>query len=466
MSGPKVVRIVTREEIEAICRRHIAVVTSAVHDAIGRAGRCGKLDDAVRQSLMSRVSSLEALFAQGRWMTIQKQGPETVLFLKGEGDRLEKAATEEAARARTRRRRTMDAARSVAAALAAAGVPVGADLERAAKGRSASLDDADRAISAALAVVPAVGRAKVDTAGQAALAARLGEGETVRSVGDLLAGQQPEVSADNQRLDALLAELQVLGDAATGLAERADVIAGEGDMARRRLLTDSLIMDTAMQVAGVRRRRAIDAGLRQAAASLDGIDTAEANALRGTLDAAVGHADEAAATGLGDDATRVVETHTRNLAAAARRRAVLSGLSSLGYEIREIMGSAWERDGRLVVRKPGTTDYGVELGAPADATRFQVRLVGSTTPGTPRDARRDTDQEVIWCGEFERLRGRAGRQGRRGRPRDGRGKRVGFRSVPFRCPRRFRMPVSRRRRPLSAGAPCSRQRACRRGPPP
>ena len=47
MSGPKVVRIVTREEIEAICRRHIMAVTAAVREAAGRAKRCDKLDDAL-----------------------------------------------------------------------------------------------------------------------------------------------------------------------------------------------------------------------------------------------------------------------------------------------------------------------------------------------------------------------------------------------------------------------------------
>ena len=404
MSGPKVVRIVTREEAEAICRRHIAVVTAAVHEAIERARRCDRLDDAMQRSLMSRISSLEALLAQADWMALYKQASAMVPFLKEESDRLEKAATEEAARARTRRRRSMDAARSVAAALEAAGVPAAPGLERAAKGRSPSPADADRAISDALAAIPVPRQARVDMAGQAAFAARLGVGEASRSISDLVATQQPTVSASEQRLDVLLAELHVLGNAASGLAERADAIADETDAVRRRLLTDSLIMDAAAQVTALRRREAIDAGLREVAASLEGIDTAEASALRGRLDAAVGHAGEAAATALGTDVANAVEAGVRVLAAAARRRAILGGLSTLGYEIRETMGAAWERDGRLVVRKPGGNDYGVELGAPADAARFQVRLVGSTTPEMPRDTQRDTDQEVIWCGEFERLR--------------------------------------------------------------
>src|SRR4051794_3044988 len=67
------------------------------------------------------------------------------------------------------------------------------------------------------------------------------------------------------------------------------------------------------------------------------------------------------------------------------------------------METAWARDGRIILRKPGAEDYGVELGAPSDASRMQVRLVGSSHPAAPRTATRDRDQEVIWCGEFKRL---------------------------------------------------------------
>ena len=59
--------------------------------------------------------------------------------------------------------------------------------------------------------------------------------------------------------------------------------------------------------------------------------------------------------------------------ADARRRAVLGGLAKLGYEVRESMSTAWAQEGRLVVRKPNTTDYGVELGGPSDVSRLQVR---------------------------------------------------------------------------------------------
>lgn len=75
------------------------------------------------------------------------------------------------------------------------------------------------------------------------------------------------------------------------------------------------------------------------------------------------------------------------------------------------MEQSWLRDGRVVVRKPGATDYGVEVGAPADASRLQVRLVGSDKPSQPRTAARDTEHEATWCGEFSKLRNLIGAEG-------------------------------------------------------
>jgi len=43
------------------------------------------------------------------------------------------------------------------------------------------------------------------------------------------------------------------------------------------------------------------------------------------------------------------------------------------------------------------------MGAPADAARLQIRMVGSDRPSTPRSTQRDRDQETIWCSEFGRL---------------------------------------------------------------
>lgn len=53
MSGPKVVRIVTREEIEVICRGHIATVAAAAAECRKRANRCDRFDPTLERDLVT-----------------------------------------------------------------------------------------------------------------------------------------------------------------------------------------------------------------------------------------------------------------------------------------------------------------------------------------------------------------------------------------------------------------------------
>jgi hypothetical protein len=103
------------------------------------------------------------------------------------------------------------------------------------------------------------------------------------------------------------------------------------------------------------------------------------------------------------DAGVALRDATTQLAAVARRKAILVGLSALGYEVRQGMETSWARDGRIVLKKPDANDYGVELGAPGDASRMQVRIVGSNQPTVSRSPSRDREQETVWCNEFQQL---------------------------------------------------------------
>jgi hypothetical protein len=403
MSGPKVVRIVTREEIEAICRRHISAVAFAAELLRRRARRCGLLDETLEKAISSRLSGFESKFASERWMDIQKGAPEAAAFMLAEADRLETSATAIAVRVRERGRRAADAARSLVSALETAGVPIPAGLRAAGLGKAGSPEEAEKSVAAALRLVPATQLDAGATAARNELAARLGSGEQTKTIADLIAGRATEPTATERRLDALIAELGILGEAA-GFSRRADEIMLESDASHRALLSDSLVMDAAAHVVAVRRREASSIRLMQAEHSLNDVPGPEAEALRGRLSIAAREGIAEGERALVSAAADMVDEHVGRAAAAARRRVVLAGLASLGYEIRETMSAAWERNGRLVVRKPGTTDYGVELGAPADVARLQVRLVGSDRPLSPRDARSDADQETIWCSEFNRFR--------------------------------------------------------------
>ena len=66
----------------------------------------------------------------------------------------------------------------------------------------------------------------------------------------------------------------------------------------------------------------------------------------------------------------LIEAEVRAMAAEERRRAVLEGLASLGYEVSEGMATAWVKDGRVVLRKAANPGYGVELSGGSTVGSF------------------------------------------------------------------------------------------------
>ena len=153
-----------------------------------------------------------------------------------------------------------------------------------------------------------------------------------------------------------------------------------------------------------RERSARLADLRERAAELAHHGSAVAQALRGRIEAAIAAKDGSSAPALIAEADALVQEELRVLAADARRRAVLQGLASLGYEVSEGMATAWVQGGQVVLRKAANPDYGVELGGGTKSERLQVRAVAFGSAQSPRNASRDRDMEAIWCSEFEQLR--------------------------------------------------------------
>jgi hypothetical protein len=410
MSGPKVVRVVTREELEAIGRRQIAAVDAAIAQVRRTLRRFDLEEKALEAALASRRQQLETLLERGRFDDLQRQAAAQADYFQGEAARLERKAMAAIEAAKSRRRRVSDAARSLIAALEASGKPPSAELRdvvsKALTADDAALDACQRVLDRALTALSTYAEAAGGvTEGQAELARRLGAGTNATSLAEWLAGQPATADAQTKRLDQVLAELEVRGDASSieAFGRRAATIAAEASSSQRRLLTDSLILDARAALGRSKAAEALREELHELQGALGAYSTAEARDAAQTIAAALAGPDASLDASLATAARATIEEAQRQLAATARRRVVLAGLATLGYEVRETMATAWARDGRLVVRKPGMTDYGVELAAPADAARLQVRLVGARTPMQPRSAARDRDHEATWCSEFGTL---------------------------------------------------------------
>jgi hypothetical protein len=409
MSGPKVVRIVTREEVEAICRRHLANIDDAVVELRRCAKRHDTLTDALITHLDARVQQLRHLFEKGKWIELQKQAPATVAFLKAETQRIQAEAIAAAEAARSRRRRVVDAAATIIAAMEASGLPPSPAL-RTIGARAILADEAElRAMEGVLNEnYAALSSHRTEPAAsheQLELARRLWGDDRVQSFPEWLAAQAPAVPGTDHRLDALMAEIETFdgADIVKPFRDRAAAIAVESSPQRRSLLTDSLILDLSERSKRRRAAQAMMEKLREVHAALRSLSMPETQAMETEIASVLQSAKLEGADALLARAQPVVDGAMAKLASDARRRAVLGGLAKLGYEVRESMSTAWAQDGRLVVRKPNATDYGIEIGGPPDISRLQVRVVGSERPSAPRDARRDCDMETTWCSEFGQL---------------------------------------------------------------
>jgi hypothetical protein len=239
------------------------------------------------------------------------------------------------------------------------------------------------------------------------LAKRLQDGVVPASFADWLAAR-PASDADPAvaRIEARIAELSPLIDGRTSAAwtARLDEAEAGADPTRRGLLLDGLDVATGRALTQARERAAAATDLDLLAAELDaaGLDT---SSLREGVDALTAEAIIARIT----DGRAALDAHRQALASAARRAAILEGLSGLGYEVNEGMRTSFVEEGRLVVRSASRPDYGVEVSAASE--RMQMRPVAFDAGGSGPDPARDVDAETIWCGDVSALQARLGERG-------------------------------------------------------
>lgn len=405
MSGPKVVTLVTKEEMEAICRTLLAGVDAASAELLAGGGGGGGDLEVFGQELERRRQDLNRLMEQGLLNDMYKLASATTVFIKAEAQRFEAQAVAKALSLHERRRHLASAARGLAKSL-----PQGEQLEELARRASevppeelAGLEQLLRAHCTAL--MPELGAAGTG-AEQQELASRLGQGLVGVRLEDWLAQSVKPASAREMQIARALAELEVCGGEARGqaFARRAAALQGANE-ARQALLSDSLLLDLGAELQRVRQLAVQRGKLKEAQAKLKAVGGAKAAAMEQRLEAAIAASASSAAEteALLAEAEKTLKEVLAEIAAAARHRALLKGLATLGYEVREDMATALVHEGRIVVHKSGKTDYGVEIGAPASSERLQVRVVASDQPSPKRSADRDRDQEVLWCGEVAKL---------------------------------------------------------------
>ncbi len=413
MSGPKVVRIVTREEAIATCERDLQRLDKALARWENQASRLAQLSDAERAAAHARRASLHALLEQERWLDVQLQVKIESEFLKRDLAEREERAIRQAAETRQQHRRLQENASALLQALDArpdaASAALRQNLHTLADG--VLRDDAEALLAqgfAALASAPAEERL---SEAQRELAQRLKTDETPMSLEQWRARQQQDAPHEQRlaRIDRHIAELQLLQGEASAQAflERLARAEAEQRPERRNLLLDSLVLDLAQAAREHQQQRQRLEHLQDLASEVAALGAAEHAELLQRA-ACQPNSDPQQLAELTERCNAILTAHLQQQAALARRQAVLQGLASLGYEVREGMATAWAQTGRVVLRKPATPGYGLEVGGKADNGRLQLRAVALNAN---RDSQRDRDIETLWCGEFQRLQALLAAQG-------------------------------------------------------
>lgn len=409
MSGPKVVRIVTAAELLALREEMLRQLDHAVQRWQAQAQHLGTLEQADAAAVGARCDELRALLgtasneAYAQWLDAEKA------FLQRDLEQREEDAIARHAERRQQARRVRDNAGTLLKALQAAQCSIDAPLREALSGLAAGQanEAAEVVLARGMALLspppdpaPVLSKTQRDLA--AALRVDVDAAASTQAAWLATAHAGADRDARVLRIDRHIAELQLLQgpDSAAHYLDALHRAEGEPREQRRNLLLDSLVLDLGSATTAFRQHRACLEQLQDLAGTLSVLNAlgyatllAQANACTATTPLATLQAVVA-------QCNQQIAAHQQAQAALARRQAVLDGLASLGYEVREGMATAWAETGAVVLKKAATPGYGVEVGGKADTGRMQVRAVAL---GSERDRSRDRDIETLWCGEFSRL---------------------------------------------------------------
>lgn len=245
------------------------------------------------------------------------------------------------------------------------------------------------------------------SAEQHALQARLQTGQAISNYNQWLAEQIPSRSKQQARLDYLISHLQLLETSSPqqeAFIERAQTLEKHSKKSSLSLKIDSLILDVSEFIKQQQDQQELLDNLQAVLNTLLRLVPDSNTEMMAIIKAALINPTQPQRIlrTLLEQAEDYVLIQQRHYIAESRRQAVLGGLHELGYSINEDMSTAWVEDGRLIVKKSPNNNYGVELSSPNDVQRIQARI--AVNKQAPDNVVKDKQAEEIWCDDFSQLR--------------------------------------------------------------
>ena len=409
MSGPKVVRIVTIEEVLEICRGHLARLDAA----IGRWEKISRRNDAVTNdevaAMRARRAEIAALMSKERYLDLQKRAPEELQWIEADLEKRLAAAARRIADAQTSERR-----RSALAAQLLRQPTISAtlrrDLEAIARGADKDGSHAEAVIGEALRSTAAAAGAEQRSPELVALAQQLAGDHKGLTLDDWLATHvaAKEDEAADDRISAAIAGLAVAGaeQEAAAISQRYDALLAEPSSAARKMRVDSLLLEIGRSLERHRERARLMTDLEQTLAEARIVLGPTHASLVAEAQGILQREDLAALAPARSRLIEIIDAQRKADAAAARRHAVLTALAEVGYQAREGMETATPSGASLVLRRASHPEMGVEIAGGTASARLQMRPVRFAAPNAPTDAGKDRDIETIWCADFDTLHDR------------------------------------------------------------
>lgn len=408
MSGPKVVRIVTLEEVTATCKGHLARLDQSIKQWQKSMDKLGETDEKFYEATIAKRKTFDHMLEEQRFLEIQKLVPMEITSLGDDiAQRRQLKVTSKSQRA-IEEKQAKENIKALVNLLnnkqAILSDELNSELQQAIKGKYQG--NINQLLTKAFNLLTPKNTTELSQK-QQALLNRMVADNTTQTFASWLEQQTIELQKDPyiQKIERHLAELSFEQKEIYNIfIERLNVIEQELQHSRQKLLLDSVVLDLAQAVKEAKERGALQAQLELLIAELqqkttepldfdlNALDTININELKVLI----------------DSCEHTLAQITEKTVAMYRQQAILQGLASLGYEVRQGMDTQWAKDGRLVLRNPSTPGYGVELAGKAETTRMQVRAVKLTSENNQQ---RDNDIETLWCGDFTKLQRWLAKQG-------------------------------------------------------
>lgn len=253
MSGPKVVRVVTREERVASCERWLARLDRAFKLWQQECEKREWADADEINRFRPDMSRLRDMIAANHFNDLEAQVPRQMAFLKTDLEARCQKATARGAAVKGAKRRLLSAAATLRVSLNTAEVDLPADLKlalsRVEEGSIADVAEAEAIIASGITHLAGQPEKMALTEQQKVLVASLKGDERVESLAAWLIEKRFDDDTLGVQIDLYIEELGYHAEASTlsNFRKQAAFIALEPSVARRKLLSDSLILDLAAE---------------------------------------------------------------------------------------------------------------------------------------------------------------------------------------------------------------------------